>query len=138
MPQRDLYHNSVRIALEKEGWQITADPMYLAWEGAVYFPDLGAEKVIAATKGTQKIAVEIKTFIGQVFQEEFYKTLGQFDNYYYALADLEPDRELVLAIPTEAYQNFFQKSYVQKIIKNKGIVLLVYNENSETIEQWIK
>lgn len=100
MPQLDIYHNVVRAALEKDGWQVTKDPMYIAWEGAVYFPDLAAEKVIAAIRGTHKIAVEIKTFTGQVFQEEFYKTLGQLDNYYYALEDIEPDRELILAIPT--------------------------------------
>ena len=138
MPRKDLYHEVVRIALEKEGWIITADPMYLEWDDATYYPDLGAERVIAATKGLEKIAVEIKTFIGQVLQDEFYKALGQFDNYFFALAELEPDRELVLAIPNEAFEDFFQKKYVQKIIKMKKITLLVYNTSTETIEKWIK
>ena len=138
MPRKDLYHEVVRIALEKEGWTITADPMYLEWDDATYYPDLGAERIIAATKGLEKIAVEIKTFIGQVLQDEFYKALGQFDNYFFALAELEPDRELVLAIPNEAFEDFFQKKYVQKIIKMKKITLLVYNTSTETIEKWIK
>lgn len=138
MPRKDLYHEVVRIALEKEGWTITADPMYLEWDDATYYPDLGAERIIAATKGLEKIAVEIKTFIGQVLQDEFYKALGQFDNYFFALAELEPDRELVLAIPNEAFEDFFQKKYVQKIIKMKKITLLVYNTSTQTIEKWIK
>jgi hypothetical protein len=138
MPRKDIYHETVKTALEKDGWTITADPMYLEWNDAVYYPDLGAERVIAASKGLEKIAVEIKTFIGQVLQDEFYKALGQFDNYYFALADLEPDRTLILAIPNEAYEDFFQKAYVQKVIEMKKISLLVYNINSSSIEKWIR
>jgi hypothetical protein len=138
MPRKDIYHDSVKIALEKDGWVITHDPLYLEWDDATYYPDLGAERVIAATRGLEKIAVEIKTFIGQVFQEEFYKALGQFDNYFFALSELEPDRNLVLAIPLDAYDNFFQKTYVKKIIEKKSITLLIYNPDNETIEKWIK
>ncbi len=98
---------------------------------------MGAERVIAATKGTEKIAVEIKTFIGQVLQEEFYKALGQFDNYFFALSEIEPDRRLVLAVPTDAYQIFFQRLFVKKIIQKKGISIIVYNPQTNTIEQWI-
>ncbi len=29
MPARDKYHNNVRRALEKAGWEITHDPYYL-------------------------------------------------------------------------------------------------------------
>lgn len=137
MPRKDIYHESVRIALEKDGWTVTHGPLYLEWDDATYYPDLGAERVIAATKGTEKIAVEIKTFIGQVFQEEFYKALGQFDNYFFALSELEPDRHLVLAIPTEAYAIFFQKLYVKKIIQKKCISLLIYNPETDAIDQWI-
>ena len=138
MPRKDLYHETVKIALEKDGWTVTHDPLYLEWDEAIYFPDLGAERVIAATKGTEKIAVEIKTFLGQVLQQDFYEALGQFDNYFYALAELEPDRNLVLAIPEKAYKEFFQKVYVQKVIKKKSIELLVYNIENQTIAQWIK
>ncbi len=138
MPRKDIYHDSVKVALEKDGWTVTHDPLYLEWDDAIYFPDLGAERVIAAAKGTEKIAVEIKTFIGQVFQDEFYKALGQFDNYFFALSELEPERSLVMAIPLEAYEVFFQKIYVQKIIKKKNILLVVYNPLTESIVQWIK
>ncbi len=137
MPRKDLYHESVKHALQKEGWEITHDPMYIEWEEATYYPDLGAERVIAATKDNEKIAVEIKTFLGQVLQDEFYRALGQFDNYFYALSEVEPDRQLVLAIPIEAYELFFQKQYVQKIIQKKNISLLVYHPVLEIIEKWI-
>ena len=138
MPKKDLYHDTVRVALETDGWTVTHDPLYLEWDDATYYPDLGAERIIAATKGTEKIAVEIKTFLGQVLQDEFYKALGQFDNYFFALSELEPDRQLVLAVPLAAYDVFFQKRYVQKIIQKKGIILLVYNHETQIIAKWIQ
>ena len=138
MARKDIYHESVKEALEKDGWLVTHDPLYLEWDDAVYLPDLGAERIIAANKGTEKIAVEIKTFMGQVFQDEFYRALGQFDNYYFALAELEPDRNLVLAVPNEAFETFFQKIYVQKIINKKNITLLIYDHINHNIVKWIK
>jgi hypothetical protein len=29
MSAKDIFHNTVKIALEKENWQITDDPLYL-------------------------------------------------------------------------------------------------------------
>ena len=64
MPARDIYHNAVRKALEKEDWLIIKDPFILRWGARDLYIDLGAEKLIAAEKSGQKIAVEIKSFIG--------------------------------------------------------------------------
>ena len=86
MPKKDLYHDTVRVALETDGWTITKDPLRVEWQGAVYLPDLGAERVLAAERGVEKIAVEIKTFMGQILQHEFYEALGQYDSYSFALA----------------------------------------------------
>ena len=98
---------------------------------------LGRGKIIAASKGLEKIAVEIKTFLGQVSQQEFYEALGQFDNYAIALSDIEPERKLILAIPITAYETFFQRQFVKRIIFVKQIELLVYNFENQTISQWI-
>jgi hypothetical protein len=138
MPRKDVFHDSVRIALEKEGWNITHDPLYLEWEDATYMPDLGAERLIAANKGIEKIAVEIKTFLGDVSQQDFYETLGQFDNYCIALSEIDPDRKLILAIPVLANETFFKRSFVKRIIEIKKIELLIYNTDNQTIEKWIK
>ena len=59
MPARDLYHDAVKNALVKDGWTITHDPFIVEIEGDRLYIDLGAERVIAAEKGTRKIAVEI-------------------------------------------------------------------------------
>lgn len=63
MPARDIFHDAVRTALEKDGWVITADPLILVVGIRSVFVDLGAEKLIAAERGTEKIAVEIKSFL---------------------------------------------------------------------------
>ena len=64
MSAKDLYHDQFRAALEKDGWTITHDPYTLTFGGRDVFVDVGAERLIAAEKGIEKIAAEIKTFRG--------------------------------------------------------------------------
>src|SRR3954452_5260251 len=61
MPARDIYHETVKRALIKDGWTITHDPLKLSWGGKDMFVDLGATQLLAAEKGEQHIAVEIKS-----------------------------------------------------------------------------
>ncbi|MEC4884711.1 MAG: element excision factor XisH family protein [Scytonema sp. PMC 1070.18] len=62
MPAPDLYHDVVCTALIKDGWKITDDPLVLTIGRRSVFVDLGAEKLIAAERGSDKIAIEIKSF----------------------------------------------------------------------------
>ena len=62
MPQYDLYHDEVKNALSKDGWTITNDPYTLEYKGLRLYADLGAEKLLAAERDQQKIAIEIKFF----------------------------------------------------------------------------
>ena len=64
MPAKDLYHDTVCTALIKDGWTITHDPLILKIGGRSVFVDLGTQKLIAAERGSEKIAVEIKSFLG--------------------------------------------------------------------------
>jgi hypothetical protein len=57
MPAKDLYHNTVRTALIKDGWTITHDPLKLKVGGRSIYVDLGAKKLFAAEKEGRKIAV---------------------------------------------------------------------------------
>ncbi len=90
MPVKDKFHEAVRTALEREGWTITADPLYLEFGGVDVFVDLAAEKVIAAEKQGRKIAVEVKSFIAPSIISEFHTALGQFINYRIILEAQEP------------------------------------------------
>lgn len=53
----------VRTALEKEQWNVTDDPLRLDISGTKFEIDLGVEQLLAAERGKEKIAVEIKTFL---------------------------------------------------------------------------
>lgn len=70
---KDLLHDNVREALVKDGWEITHDPFRIAVEEIGYEIDLGAERLIAATNGKDKILVEIKSFRGQSLTYEFHR-----------------------------------------------------------------
>ena len=50
MPAKDAFHEVVKIALQKDGWQITHDPYTLQAETLELYIDLGAEKVVADQK----------------------------------------------------------------------------------------
>ena len=138
MPAKDIFHNTVKLGLEKEGWIITNDPLYLDFGGVEIYIDLGAEKLIVAEREGKKIAVEVKSFISGSAISEFHKALGQFINYRTALNQKQPERELYLAIPNTIYETFFKLELIQLVIKTQTIKLIVYNPDREAIEQWIK
>lgn len=81
MSRKDRFHEAVKHALEKEGWTITHDPLPLNIGSLRLEVDLGAQKLIAAQKGTQKIAVEIKSFLRTSKITDFYQAFGQFVPY---------------------------------------------------------
>jgi hypothetical protein len=139
MPRRDVYHFHIREALVKDGWKITADPLDLSSGGLELYADLGAERVLAAERGEEKIAVEIKSFMeDQSPVSEFHKASGQYDTYCYALADKEPDRVVFLAIPLHIWDTFFQRPLIQKIVQGKALKIIVVNTINRTVALWIK
>ena len=138
MARRDIYHDSVRNALEKEGWTITDDPLDLTIGEVELLADLGAERVIAAERGNEKIAVEIKSFVGQSPVSEFHKAIGQYENYRLSLEELDPVREMWLAVPEEVWNDFFQRPFIQKAINRYDIKVIVFDPEKEKVESWIK
>ena len=134
---KDLYHYTVKAALQKEGWQITNDPYYLSiLDSPDYEVDLAAEKVFGAEKEGTKIAVEIKSFTASSIAHEFNKALGQYLGYLLFLSVQEPDRKLYLAIPEEAYEKFFTKASTIFTLSHYRINLIVFNINTQTILSW--
>ena len=139
MPSKDFFHTTTRIALEKDGWIITHDPLTIPAAGLTQFHiDLGAEKVLAAEKEGEKIAVEIKSFVGASFAKEFHLALGQFNNYAVALKNTTPKRSLFLAISKNIYDTYFESKHIQDVIKQYHLQILVFKVDTQTIDQWIK
>ncbi len=136
MSAKDIFHDAVKNGLTKEGWRITHDPLLVETGGVKLYIDLAAEKVIAAEKGDRKIAVEIKSFLGTSAITEFHAALGQFINYRLALKRTYPDRILYLAVPIDTYNLFFKLPFIQLVIENQKIELIVYNPENEVIVKW--
>lgn len=133
---RDFYHSCVRKALEKENWTITHDPFPINVGRIGYEVDLGAERVIAAEKGADKIAVEIKSFVGPSDINEFHRAMGQFNDYEANLDVIEPNRQLFLAVPMNVWEDFFQEIAIQRAVKRNRTNLIVYDPSSESIILW--
>ncbi|MDA0242250.1 MAG: element excision factor XisH family protein [Chloroflexi bacterium] len=133
---KDVFHESVKIALQKEGWLITHDPLPLTSMGFNILIDLGAKELLAAEKDGREIAVEIKSFIGSSNISQFHIALGQFLNYRDALNDEDPSRKLFLAIPNDAYETTFQIPFIQRAIDRYDLDLIVYDPLKEVIVKW--
>ncbi|MDY6938957.1 MAG: XisH family protein [Cyanobacteriota bacterium] len=137
MPARDIFHHAVRIGLEKQQWVITQDPLYLKLSAKVeMYIDLAAEKLLSAQKDDRKIAVEVKSFLGLSAISEFHTAVGQFLNYRVALKKLEPERALYLAIPTDIYNKFFSEPFIQEVIREYNLKLIVFDSQQEEVTLW--
>ncbi|MFM5986672.1 MAG: XisH family protein [Sphaerospermopsis kisseleviana] len=136
---KDVFHQQVKNALIKEGWKITHDPLTIRISEVVKLQiDLAAETTIAAEKETEKIAVEIKSFIGDSEISSFHTALGQYLNYSQALEEQEPTRIIYLAVPFETYYEFFQLPFIQRMLQKYQVKLIIYDPKQEEIRQWIK
>lgn len=137
MPAKDLFHDTVKLALVRDGWTITHDPLFLDYGDVQMQIDLGAERLIAAERANDKIAIEVKSFTAPSAISEFHKAVGQFMNYRRALRVLESDRRLYLAVPDRTYRDFFRLRFIQEGIEEYQLKIVVYNVEQEGIVQWI-
>jgi hypothetical protein len=135
---KDVFHDAVKRALEKEKWVITNDPLFLRFGGVDMYIDLAAEQLMSAEKDGEKIAIEIKSFIGVSATTEFSTALGHFLKYQLALEEEQPDRVLYLAIPFDAYRSFFTLELPRRLVERYRVNLIVYEPESETIIRWQK
>ena len=129
MQQLELLH-------EKEQWKITDDPLRLEVGGTKFEIDLGAEQLLAAERGPEKIAVEIKTFLSDSPLTDNHAALGRFLNYRLALEISEPTRTLYLAVPVVTYEAFFKREFTQISVEKYQIKLIIYDQIQEVIVQW--
>jgi XisH protein len=113
MARKDVFHNHVKNSLICEGWLITDDTYQIKVGGIYQEIALGAEKMIAAERNNEKIAIEIKSFLDKSHLTTFHEALGQFRNYRRALRKKEPDRKLYLAVPEIVFNKFFTKPFIQ-------------------------
>jgi XisH protein len=136
MTAKDRFHEQVKQALLRDQWTVTEN-FQISFGGRRLEIDFGAERLILADRGLEKIAIEVKSFLNPSPMTDFHNAVGQFLNYRVALKRQEPDRQLYLAVPLEAYKGFFQSEFVQVAIEDHGLRLMVYDPVQGVIEQWI-
>ncbi|MCB0110608.1 MAG: XisH family protein [Caldilineaceae bacterium] len=138
MPRLDYLHNTVKNALTKAGWMITDDPLRISFGIRKVYVDLGAEKsLLAAEKGTEKIAVEIKSFLGVSKMNDLENAIGQYIVYRTYLHEVEPARLLYLAIDSEVYTEVFYDISGRILLDVNQIKLIVVDVELEEITEWI-
>jgi len=138
MPARDIYHNTVKNALIKDGWTITRDPLRIRLaRGRNLFVDLGAERLLAAERGVEKIAVEVKSFTRPSDMKDLEEAVGQFVLYARLLKRYYPDHILYLAVSEDTCKRVFEEEAGQTMIEDGIIRLVTFDSTKEAIVRWI-
>ncbi len=137
MPAKDIYHDTVKRALIKDGWKITSENFQLPWGGTRAFIDIIADELFVAEKDGRKIAVEVKSFIGKSNLSELEKAVGQFIIYRFAMRREEPERELFIAVGEKIYNKLFLHPDVIELVEAEDLKIIVFDESKEVIIRWI-
>lgn len=101
------------------------------------FVDLGAESLFSAEKGERKIAVEIKSFVSASDLTDLHNAVGQYTFYHDVMEQIQPGRELYLAVRSITYTTIFQDSFGKLMLDNNRLKLLVFNADTEEIVRWL-
>jgi hypothetical protein len=145
MPQRDAIHGLVQQALLKEGWKITNDPYVISYGDRFLFIDLAAQintfppsgGFIGARLGERNIAVEIKEFRGNSAIADLEQAIGQYVLYRLLLHQVDPGREVYLAIPERIFDTIFTEPVGELVIRELPLKLIIINEEKTEVSQWI-
>lgn len=137
MSAKDIFHDIVKAALQKDGWIVNKDPLYLRLGDDQIRIDLGAERLIIAEREKEQIAVEVKSFLAPSALTEFHAALGQFLNYRAVLQVKQPHRKLYLAVSVDIYQSFFRRDLPQLSIQLYELKIIIFDPVAEVIVQWI-
>ena len=140
MAAKDIYHDNVIRALNNDNWTITHDPLPISIGKRDLLIDLGAERVVAAERDGERIAVEIKSFVKLSPIQDLKEALGQFILYedIMARSETDADRILFLAIRKETYEEIFSEPIGKMLTESGRIRLIVFEDKTDTIVLWIK
>lgn len=97
---------------------------------------LFGESLIAAERGSEKIAVEIKSFLSPSLINDLETAWGQFFMYARALQRREPERRLYLAVSRNTFETLFQEEAGQLLLEEPGFRMIVFDSKTEEIIQW--
>jgi hypothetical protein len=99
--------------------------------------DLGAERLFAAERNSERIAVEVKSFIGVSEVADLENALGQFVLYRSVLARYEPDRRLYLAVPSTAFDAILADDIGRAVREDTSMPIIVFDARKEIVQKWL-
>ena len=139
MPAKDIFHEPFVRALKKDGWTITDDPLTFRLMDTDLLIDIGAERLVGAERGNERIAVEIKSFVGKSSVQDLKEATGQFVLYAQALmrSPANADRILLLAVRLPIYVSLFENGIGKILLESDTLRLVVFDANTEEIKRWI-
>jgi len=137
MPALDQCHHQVVRALQKDGWVITDQPLYLSTEKRQVYIDIGAQQ--SGNGSRKRIAViEVKCFLDtDKMTTDLYIAVGQYLFYRAVIADRNINAPLYLSVPENIYNEFFD-AIARTVMSENQIKLVIVNLETETIAQWIE
>lgn len=130
MPIQDSCHPSVIIALQKDGWIITGQQVYIPK------PDLYVFIDIEAQREERQAYIEVKCFPEANSTTEFYNAIGQYLVYRRVIATEKPEYILYLAVPDDVFDTLGE-TYRGTIQENR-VKIIVVNMKMEIVRQWIE
>jgi hypothetical protein len=137
LPARDSIHETVKEAVIKDGWEVTDDPYVISYGDRFLFVDLGASGFIGLQQGNKQIAIEIKQFRGQSQVNDLEQAIGQYSLYRILLNQIDPERDLYLAISEATYNDIFDEPIGKLAIAEIPLKLVIVNLSTKEITQWI-
>jgi hypothetical protein len=137
MPAHDVYHDAVKAALIYDGWTITDEDYTLLVGRQRVFIDIAAERdLIVAHQGNERIAVEVKSFVGPSAVADLRNAIGQYIMYRSILRRLDPNRTPYLAINTVTAQTLFAEPLATFLVEDEQMRILVVDIEAERIVEW--
>ncbi|WP_293136908.1 element excision factor XisH family protein [Okeania sp. SIO3I5] len=117
---------------------MTDDPFRIRLaRGRNLFVDLGAERLLAMERDTEKIAVEVKSFTRPSDMKDLEEAVGQFVVYERLLIRHAPERTLYLAVTEETRKRVFEEEAGQVMLEDGIINLVTFDPIEEVIVRWI-
>jgi XisH protein len=137
VPVRDSIHETVKTAFIQDGWEITADPYVISYGERFLFVDLGASGLIGVRQGNKRIAIEIKQFRSPSQIADLEQTIGQYMLYRLLLNEVDPERDLYLAVSETTYDGILTEPIGKLAIEQLSLRLAIINLERQEIVQWI-
>jgi hypothetical protein len=93
---------------------------------------------VAAERAGERIAMEIKSFVGASEIADLEQALGQYLLCRSLLQRKEPARIMILAVPLETFESILSTDLGRVVREDYALALLVFDPEGEVIRQWLR